>query len=120
MEQITKNFKLIAGVLVIIFSFLPFYTGVSGFWLLSHGDILSLLFVLVILLGAAALIFVSLVKDIEVTPKFKLSFLAKLAILAGAVLILVKLLLSSLGLLLVIAVALALFFEDKVVQRLKK
>ncbi|MDR1347261.1 MAG: hypothetical protein LBJ63_02355 [Prevotellaceae bacterium] len=130
MEQITKNFKLIGGILIIISCLLPFGSvlgliSFSGFSLFNFG-ILSILAILVILGGAASLIYVDVTKkDIELAPKFKLSCVAKLAVLAGGVLAFLYILMTEgvgigFGLILEILFALALFFEEKVVAILKK
>ena len=133
MEQVTKNFKLIGGVLIIICCILPFMTvgfggfgvSITGFSLFS-GGILSLLAILLILGGAAALIFVDVTKnDMELMPKFKLSCVAKLAVLIGGGIALIYALTTAFvgigfGLILELIVALALFFEEKVVGAIKK
>ena len=122
MEQITKFYKLICGALIIIFCALPYLIGISGFDVFfkigTALGILPLLAVLLIVLGAAALIFVSLTKDIEVAPKFTLGSIAKLAIALGIFLIIFGIL--GIGLILTILVLAALIFEDKVVALLKK
>jgi hypothetical protein len=125
MEQITKFFKLICGALIIIFCALPFISigflgSVSGF-ALFNGNILTLLSILLILLGAAALIFVSLTKDIEIIPKFSLSRIAKIAVIAGIILVFANLLaVIGVGLILVILVTVILFYEDRIIKLLKK
>ncbi|MDR3227265.1 MAG: hypothetical protein LBT56_06300 [Prevotellaceae bacterium] len=130
MEQITKNFKLIGGILIVIscllpFVSVPFFGSLSGFSLFS-GDILALLSILLILGGAAALIYVDVTKkDIELAPKFKLSYVAKLASLVGGALAFIYILTTPLisvgfGLIIELLVALALLFEEKVVAALKK
>ncbi|MDR1984169.1 MAG: hypothetical protein LBQ28_05035 [Prevotellaceae bacterium] len=133
MEQITKFYKLIGGILLIISLALPFGSvGVgpfsisfNGFNLFSSG-ILSLLAVLLILAGAAALIYVDVTKkDITLAPKFNLSTVAKLAPIVGGGLVFIYVLTTEyvgvgFGLILEILVALALLFEDKVQQLLKK
>lgn len=129
MELLTKNFKLIGGVLIIICCLLPFVSvlgfSVNGFSFF-RGEFLGLLSILLILAGAAALIYVDVTKkDLTLAPKFTLSFVAKLAALAGGAIILIKLLTSpfggvGFGLILEIIVALALLFEDKIVGAVKK
>ncbi|MDR0754980.1 MAG: hypothetical protein LBF04_06290 [Prevotellaceae bacterium] len=120
MEQITKFFKLICGVLIIIFCFLPFIGGISGFGLFK-ADVLGILAIVVTLLGAAALIFVTFTKDIEVLPKFSLSRLAKLAVIVGIVLTFAEWLARiGVGLILIILVAIVLFYEDKIISAIKK
>ncbi|MDR1199347.1 MAG: hypothetical protein LBK94_10140 [Prevotellaceae bacterium] len=130
MEQITKNFKLIGGILIIISCLLPFGSlfgmlSFNGFTLFNAG-ILGILAILIILGGAAALIYVDITKkDIELAPKFKLSCVAKLAVLAGGVLVFLYILTTEgvgigFGLILEVLFALALFFEEKVVGALKK
>jgi hypothetical protein len=132
MEQITKNFKLIGGILVLISCILPFGTvgfgpfgiSFSGFSLFS-GNILSLLAILLIILGAAALIYVDVTKkDIELAPNFKLSFVAKLSPLVSGIAIFIWILTTAgigvgFGLILEIIFALAIFFEKKVTQLLQ-
>ncbi|MDR2651064.1 MAG: hypothetical protein LBC68_01940, partial [Prevotellaceae bacterium] len=128
MEQITKNFKLIGGILIIISCLLPFGSaGLLGFsvsfngFSLFNAGIISLLAILIILGGAAALIYVDVTKnDIELAPKFKLSFVAKLAVLVGGGLVFLYILTTAginvgFGLILEILFALALFFEEKVI-----
>jgi hypothetical protein len=125
MEQIIKNFKLIIGVLIIIFCALPFVNlpfigDISGFGLFKV-NILSFLAILLIVLGAAALIFVSLTKDIEIIPKFSLSRIAKLSVIVGIIFVFANLLtIIGIGLILVILIALALLYEDKIVRFFKK
>jgi hypothetical protein len=131
MEQITKNFKLIGGILIVISCVLPFGSvGVGPFSVsfsglnLFNSGILALLAILLILGGAAALIFIDVTKkDIDLTPKFKLSCVAKFAPLVGGVLVFVWVLTTEyvgvgFGLILEVLVALALFFEEKVVKLL--
>jgi hypothetical protein len=127
MEQITKFFKLIAGALIIIFCFLPFISfsffglDVANGFTLFEGNLLNILSILLILAGAAALIFVSLTKDIEIIPKFSLSRIAKLSVYAGIILVFANLLsMIGIGLILVILVALVLLYEDKIIKALKK
>jgi hypothetical protein len=134
MELLTKNFKLVGGVLVIICCLLPFITvGIGGLGSVSangfslfNGTTTGLLSILLILAGAAALIYVDVTKkDITLAPKFTLSFVAKLAALAGGVIILIYILTNSFvgvgfGLILEIIVALALLFEEKIVAAMKK
>ncbi|MDR2292971.1 MAG: hypothetical protein LBE11_05790 [Prevotellaceae bacterium] len=120
MEQIKKYFKLIAGVLIIIFCLLPFIGGISGFGLFSK-DVLGILAIVITLLGAAVLIVVSFIKDIEVLPKFNLSRLAKLAVIVGIVLTFAELLAQiGAGLVLIILVTIVLFYEDKIIAAIKK
>jgi hypothetical protein len=129
MELLTKNFKLIGGVLIIICCLLPFISvfgfSVSGFDFFK-GDFLSILTILLILAGAAGLIYVDVTKkDMTLAPKFSLSFVAKLAALAGGVIILIKILSNGFGgigfgLILEILIALALLFEEKIVAAIKK
>ena len=130
MEQVTKNFKLIGGVLILIccllpFISIPFFGGMSGFSLFS-GNIIMLVAILLIVVGAAALIYVDVVKkDITLAPKFTLSYVAKLAVLAGGVVALIAILTTpyvgiGFGLILEIIVALLLFFEGKVIAAIKK
>jgi|GEM_PF-2284954 len=135
MEQLTKNFKLIGGVLIVISCLLPFITvgfggfgsiSANGFSLFSGGNIMGLLSILLILAGAAGLIYVDVTKkDMTLAPKFSLSYVAKLAALAGGVIVLVYILTNSFvgvgfGLILEILVALALLFEEKIVAAIKK
>ncbi|MDR2065959.1 MAG: hypothetical protein LBP85_09685 [Prevotellaceae bacterium] len=125
MEQITKFFKLIAGALIIIFCFLPFISffgfGVANGFTLFSGNILHILSILLILAGAAVLIFVALTKDIEIIPKFSLSRIAKLSVCAGIILVFANLLsMLGIGLILVIIVTIVLFYEDKIIKALKK
>ena len=132
MEQLTKNFKLIGGVLIIISCLLPFvsaggFFSINGFAFFS-GDIQSILCILLILAGAAGLIYVDVTKkDKILAPKFSLSFVAKLAALAGGVITLIVLMSNfggfrgiGIGLILEILVALALLFEEKIVAAIKK
>ena len=133
MEQITKNFKLIGGIAIIVCCALPFITvkafgfgaSASGFSLLS-GDIVAILAILLILGGAAALIYVEVVKkDIVLAPKFKLSYVAKLALLVGSALVVLAIIGMEyaglgIGLILEIIIALALFFEAKVIALINK
>ena len=132
MKEITKKIKLIGGVLIIICCFLPFLK--AGFWgkgismngftlyQAGFGGILSMLFILG---GAAILIYVDVIKDIAFSPKFSLSFIAKLAVLAGGMFMLFTTLSSPLismgvGLILVLIIALVLLFEGKIVTLIEK
>jgi len=127
-----KKIKLIGGVLILICCFLPFLKaglfgkGISmnGFTLYQagFGGVLSMLFILG---GAAALIYVDVMKDIAFSPKFTLSFTAKLAVLVGGVFMLLTALSSPLvsmgaGLILVLILAVALLFEGKIVAMIEK
>jgi hypothetical protein len=139
MEQITKNLKLIGGILLVISAILPFATvgffgfsaSLSGFDLFSVGKLggmgfLALLAILLILAGAAALIYVDVTKkDITLAPKFTLSYVAKLAAVVGGGLVFLWVLTASgvgfgFGLILEIIIAVALLFEEKIVAALKK
>jgi len=133
MELLTKNFKLIGGILIFICCLLPFGTaGFGGFgisfngFFLFQGEIFYLLAILLIVIGAAALIAVDLMKkDITLAPKFTLSCVAKLAVLGGGVLALVAIFITpfvsiGFGLILEVIVALALLFEGKIVAMVKK
>jgi len=130
MEQITKNFKLICGALIIVCCLLPFISvggliSVNGFALFNAG-LLGLLGILLILAGGAALIFLSVTKkDIEIAPKFTLSFCSKFAALAGCALAIIYILTTpfaglGFGLIICTLVSVAVFFEDKVIAALKK
>jgi hypothetical protein len=130
MEQITKNFKLIGGALIIISCFLPFISvaflgSLNGFSLFS-GGILSILAILLILAGGAALIYVSVVKqDIELAPKFKLSYVAKLAAVVGGIAAFIGIITTpfvsvGFGVILEIIFAVAVLFEEKVIAAIKK
>ena len=134
MEQVTKNFKLIGGALIIISCLLPFITvsfggyasySASGFSLFS-ANILGILAILLILAGAAALIYVDVVKkDMELMPKFALSYVAKLAALGGGVIALIAILTTQMaglgfGLILELIIALALLFEAKIIDAINK
>ncbi|MCL2097852.1 MAG: hypothetical protein FWH23_03730 [Bacteroidales bacterium] len=129
MELLTKNFKLIGGALILICCLLPFasvggWVSMSGFNFFS-GNFLTLLSILLIVAGAAALIFVNLTKEIELAPKFTLSCIAKLAVLGGSVLALIAVLSTpflsiGFGLILVVIFALAVFFEEKILAAIKK
>ena len=132
MDVITKNFKTLGGALIIICCLLPFITvGWGGFSASANGfslfssNILGLLAILLILGGAGALIYVGLTKDMTLMPKFTLSYVAKLAALGGGVLALICILTTPLagigfGLILEIVVAIAIFFEEKVLAALNK
>ncbi|MDR0421210.1 MAG: hypothetical protein LBH30_07180 [Prevotellaceae bacterium] len=134
MEQITKNFKLCGGILIIISCLLPFGSiGVSGFFSISFNGfslfsfgILSILAILLILGGAVALIYVDVAKnDIELAPKFKLSFVAKLAVLVVGIAVFLYIATKpdvnvGFGIILEIIFAIVLFFEEKVIVALKK
>lgn len=123
MEVITKNFKLIGGIVLIVCCLLPFYGvlgfSVNGFALFSAG-FLGLLAILLILAGAAALIYVSVTKDMVLAPKFTLSYAAKLAALAGGILAAIasNFMGIGIGLILEIIIAVVLLFEDKIVKAL--
>ena len=135
MELLTKNFKLIGGILIIICCLLPFITvgfggfgsiSANGFSLFNGGSIIGLLSILLILAGAAGLIYVDVTKkDMTLAPKFTLSYVAKLAALAGGIIVLIYIITNSFigigfGLILEILVALALLFEGKIVATIKK
>ena len=129
MEQLTKNFKLIGGVLIIICCLLPFFMHMNGFYLFKTKDFLAILTILLILAGAAGLIFVDVMKYVDPTkkeimlaPKFSLSLLAKLLVLAGVALILIKILSEILGIgfFLLVIVLLVLLYEEKIVAAIKK
>ena len=80
---------------------------------------------MLILGGAAALIYVDLVKEIKLAEKFTLSFVAKIAALAGGGLVFFYLISQSfsgvgIGLILEIIVAVALFFENKIIELIDK
>jgi hypothetical protein len=97
----------------------------NGFRLFNL-EFLAILAILIILGGAAALIYVGVTKkDIELAPKINLSCVAKLAVLAGGVLAFLYILTTEgvgigFGLILEVLIALALFFEEKVIAALKK
>jgi hypothetical protein len=132
MKEITKKIKLIGGVLILVCCFLPFLkaglfgkgVSINGFTLYNagFGGVLSMIFILG---GAAALIYVDVMKDIAFSPKFTLSFIAKLAVLAGGVFMLISVLSSSFidmgaGLILVLILAVVLLFEGKIVTLIEK
>lgn len=129
MEQITKNFKLICGGLIIFCCLLPFMSimgfSASGFRMFST-EILGILGMLLIIAGGGALIFLGVTKkDIEIAPKFRLSLCAKFAALIGCVVEIIYVLSLhgvglGFGLILCTLVSLAVFFEDKVIAALNK
>ena len=133
MEQVIKKFKLIGGAAILTCCLLPFIKiGAWGFYLSANGfqlfnlGFLGTLSLLLILSGAAGLIFVDIAKkDINLGPKFTLSFLAKLAALAGGATVLLLILFTDFvgvgfGLILEILIAGSLLFEDKIVAAITK
>jgi hypothetical protein len=101
MNNLVNKTKLIGGVLIIICCLLPFFSvsffgriTMSGFSLFK-GNFGAVLSILLILAGAAVLIYVDMVKDITFAPKITLSLAAKLAALAGGVIMLITVLSSS-------------------------
>ena len=133
MEQITKNFKLICGALIILCCLLPFISvSIMGFSVSANGfalfksGLIGLLGILLILAGGGALIFLSVTKkDIEIAPKFTLSFCSKFIALAGCGLSLICVLSTTgaglgFGLILCTLVSVAVFLEDKVIAALNK
>ena len=131
MNNLVNKTKLIGGVLIIVCCLLPFLSvkffgtmTMNGFSLFK-GNFGAVLSILLILAGAAVLIYVDLVKDITLAPKFTLSFVAKLAALAGGVIMLITILSSSytnigIGLIFELIIAIALLFEEKIVAMIKK
>ena len=135
MEQLIKKFKLIGGALITLCCFLPFITVNFGFFGSGYGNAFSLLllggkftytmFILLILAGAGGLVFVNLTKDIALGPKFTLSFVAKLAALAGGATLLMVILATpyagvGFGLILEILIAGSLLLEDIIVAAITK
>ena len=130
MEKITQKIKLIGGVLIIISCFLPFlevslwhHDSMTGFTLCRAG-FLGILSMSLILGGAVVLICVGLTKEINFSPKFTLSFVAKLATLTGGTLMLVAVLFTSFismgaGLILVLIITVLLLFEGKIIAIIK-
>jgi len=128
-----KKIKLIGGVLILICCLLPFVSVKLGYFgnyssngfSLFNGNFISVISILLILGGAAALIYVDLVKEIKLAEKFTLSFVAKIAALAGGGLVFFYLISQSfsgvgIGLILEIIVAVALFFENKIIELIDK
>ena len=133
MEQLIRKFKLGGGALIAVSCLLPFIkVGAWGFYLSANGfqlfnmGFLGTLSMLLILSGAAGLIFTDVAKkDIALGPKFTLSFVAKLAALAGGVTVLLMILFTAFagvgfGLILEILIAGSLLFEDKIVAAITK
>jgi hypothetical protein len=119
MIMTSKYFKLICGVLIILGCALTFIS--SGMFGLFKGNILTFLAILLIMLGAGALIFISLRGDIEVIPDFSLSRIAKLLVTAGMAFILLYLLVRiGVSLILVSFVIVLLLYEDKVMKKFGK
>jgi len=132
MEQLIKKFKLIGGALITLCCLLPFIRlGIWGFAVSGNGfhlfqmGFFGVISMLMILSGAGALVFVDFTKDIALGPKLTLSFVAKLAALAGGVTVLMVILYTpfagvGFGLILEILVAGSLLFEDKIVAAITK
>jgi hypothetical protein len=117
--MISKYFKLICGVLIISGCALTFMSsGIFGFF---RGNILTFLAILLIMLGAGALIYASLKKDIEIIPDFSLSRIAKLLVTAGMAFILLYLLIRiGVSLILVSLVTVLLLYEDRIMKKFEK
>ena len=86
----------------------------------NNGNLLPVAAIFLILAGAAVLVFVDIVKNIKLTPKLTLSFVAKLLILASVALMLITVLSMPRSfirvgtvLILVLITAIVFLFEEK-------
>ncbi|MDR1983694.1 MAG: hypothetical protein LBQ28_02575 [Prevotellaceae bacterium] len=147
-DKLLKPVNIIGGVLLLIFCLLPFisvsldlgYFGsesksANAFGFFEADAIkmigsLPMIGVLFILIGAAALIFVSATKDIPLTPKISLSLVAKLVALVGGLIVIVLILVANdklhgmlnlgIGLIFVLIVDVILLFDKQIVAAIGK